>query len=127
MSWVAFRVRCNRKSLWNYERYGGAGITYDKKWDDFDLFLNDMGERPDGKTLDRIDPTKGYFKENCRWATPSEQQRNRKNCLKITYNGVTKTSAEWSLDLGLAKGTVWMRVVKLNWPIEKAVTTRKAG
>lgn len=77
-------------------------------------------------TLDRIDNTKGYFKENCRWATPAQQQANRKNCMHLTYNGVTKTSAEWARDLGLAKGAVWGRI-KLGWPVEKAVTFRKVG
>ena len=125
-TWRSFRNRCNRVKTWNYSKYGGAGITYDVAWNSFEQFLSDMGKRPDGMTLDRIDNTKGYFKENCRWATPAQQQANRKNCMHLTHNGITKTSAEWSRDLCLAKGTVWNRI-KRGWPVEKAVTFRKVG
>lgn len=110
----------------NYARYGGAGVTYDKLWDSYDQFLQDMGERPDGMTLDRIDSSKGYSKQNCRWATPAQQQANRKNCMHLTYQGVTQTAAEWSRQLGLAKGAVWNRI-KNGWPVELAVTAPKGG
>jgi hypothetical protein len=126
VSWRGFRNRCRLKNVWNYASYGGAGVMYDPSWDSFDKFLLDMGERPDGMTLDRIDGSKGYFKENCRWATVKEQQSNRKNCMHLTYNGVTQTAADWSRQLGLAKGAVWNRI-KLGWSVEKAVTTRKVG
>jgi len=126
-SWRSLRNRCNNKHTWNYHRYGGSGVTYNNRWDSYDLFLEDMGERPDGKTLDRIDNTKGYSKENCRWATPSEQQSNRKCNLWIEYNGELKTAKQWALDLGLAPGAVWNRIKLLGWDIEKAVTTKKAG
>jgi len=125
ISWKGLRNRCRLKNVWNYEFYGGAGITYDPAWDSFDKFLLDMGERPDGMTLDRIDNKKGYFKENCRWATHKEQQSNRKNCMHITYNGITQTAADWSRQLGLAKGAVWMRITKHGWSIEDAVTLPK--
>ena len=125
-SWRSFRNRCNRAKTWNYSRYGGSGVTYDPNWDSYETFVKDMGERPDGMTLDRIDNTKGYYKDNCRWATPAQQQANRSNCMHLTYNGITQTSAEWSRQLGLAKGAVWNRI-KLGWSIERAVTTRKAG
>jgi len=117
--------RCRLKNLWNYEFYGGAGITYDPSWDSFDKFLLDMGERPDGMTLDRIDGTQGYFKENCRWATYKQQQNNRKSCLHLTYNGVTQNASDWAAQMGLTKSAVWMRVTKYGWSIEKALTTPK--
>ena len=126
-SWRSLRNRCNNKHTWNYHRYGGSGVSYDSRWDSYDLFLEDMGERPDGKTLDRIDNTKGYFKENCRWSTASEQQSNRKCNLWIEYNGELKTAKQWAVDLGLAPGTVWNRIKLLGWDIERAVTTKKAG
>ena len=125
-TWRSFRSRCNRATTWNYAKYGGAGITYDAAWDDFKQFVLDMGVRPEGMTLDRIDNTKGYFKKNCRWATAKEQQSNRSNCMLLTHDGITQTSADWSRSLGLAKGAVWNRI-KLGWPIEKAVTTGKRG
>ena len=120
------RNRCRLKTVWNYASYGGAGLSYEPSWESYDNFLLDMGERPDGMTLDRIDNTKGYYKDNCRWATPAQQQANRSNCMMLTYKGVTQTSADWSRHLGLAKGAVWNRI-KLGWTVERAVTTRKAG
>ena len=86
-----------------------------------------MGCRPAGMTLDRIDSTKGYSKDNCKWSTPSEQQSNRKCNLYLTHNGVTKTAREWARDLGMAPGAVWNRIKLLGWSVEKAVTTRKVG
>ena len=120
------RNRCDYACSGNYSRYGAVGVTYVSDWKSYDKFLEDVGERPEGMTLDRIDSSKGYSKENCRWATPSQQQSNRKNCMHLTYNGITKTAAEWASDLNLTKGAVWNRI-KLGWPVEKAVTTRKVG
>ena len=66
--------RCTNPNHDHYERYKDMLCI---EWYDFDNFLKDMGERLDGTSLDRIDNTKGYFKENCRWATASQQIRNR--------------------------------------------------
>ena len=120
------RSRCDHPCSGNYSRYGAVGVTYTSDWKSYDKFLEDMGERPEGMTIDRIDHTKGYSKENCRWATPAQQQANRKNCMNLTHNGITKTAAEWAKSLGLAKGAVWNRI-KAGWPVDKAVTMRKAG
>lgn len=80
-SWRAMKTRCTTKTSSQYHRYGGAGISICSEWLTFENFLADMGERPPGTSIDRIDNTKGYFKENCRWATAKTQARNRK--LKI--------------------------------------------
>lgn len=77
-SWNGMKNRCNNPKSKAYKNYGGRGITYDKKWEDFREFYKDMGERPINTTLDRIDVDKGYYKENCRWATREEQQRNQR-------------------------------------------------
>lgn len=126
-SWKNMRDRCTYKSCGNYERYGARGISYDPRWNSYESFVEDMGERPEGMTLDRIDSNKNYCKENCRWATPAQQQANRRNCMHITYNGITQTAADWSRSLGLAKGAVWMRIVKYKWPVEKAITLPKGA
>lgn len=75
-SWKGMKARCDNSNRVNYEYYGSSGVTYPRSWKFYDNFLLDMGERPEGTTLDRIDNTKGYSKENCRWATPSQQTRN---------------------------------------------------
>lgn len=127
ISWRNMKARCLYKSMGNYERYGAKGITFDPKWQSYYAFLEDMGERPEGMTLDRIDSNKGYFKENCRWATPSQQQANRRNCMHLTYKGITQTSAEWSRSLGLTKAAVWQRIVKYGWTVEQALTLPKGA
>lgn len=77
-SWLAMISRCYKKSDIAYPRYGGRGILVCDKWRDFENFLSDMGERPNGKTLDRIDNNKNYVLENCRWASYKEQSQNKR-------------------------------------------------
>jgi len=78
ISWRAMKVRCTNKRRDGAKYYAGRDITYDPQWNDFAVFLADMGKRPDGMTLDRVDNDLGYCKENCRWATPFEQTHNRR-------------------------------------------------
>lgn len=82
-SWEAMTQRCRNPNHTAYRRYGGSGVEICADWADFMNFLADMGERPEGKSLDRIDNSKGYNKANCRWATRTEQARNHKGC-KLT-------------------------------------------
>lgn len=78
-TWRAMKARCLNPNNPAYKNYGGRGITIDPVWiTDFEAFYKDMGDRPEGKTLDRIDNDLGYYKDNCRWATPKEQILNQR-------------------------------------------------
>jgi hypothetical protein len=78
-SWDHMLQRCYNKNSINYEYYGGRGVTVCKRWiQSFDNFIEDMGQNPGGMTIDRLDPEKGYYKENCRWATTKEQTNNKR-------------------------------------------------
>lgn len=77
-SWSSMKKRCTMKKHISYKDYGGRGITFCERWKEFIPFLQDMGERPEGHTLDRIDVNGNYEPSNCRWATLSEQQKNKR-------------------------------------------------
>jgi len=77
-SWEAMKRRCLNKNTPAYAQYGGRGITICKKWLDFEGFLEDIGQRPEGMTLDRINNEEGYSPQNCRWASLETQARNKR-------------------------------------------------
>jgi len=79
ISWLRMRERCTDKNHAQYKDYGGRGIRVCERWqEDFSEFVKDMGRRPEGKTLDRIDNDRGYEPSNCRWATAEEQAQSRR-------------------------------------------------
>lgn len=92
-SWVNMKSRCKEKrpDSKSFKNYSSRGVTYCEEWEYFDNFLTDMGERPEGCTLDRIDNDKGYYKENCRWADKNTQSWNKRPVKGTTskYNGVS--------------------------------------
>lgn len=116
------KSRCNNPNYRNSQYWRGNGITYPIAWEKFTVFLKDMGERPDNTTLDRIDNTKPYSKENCRWATRQEQMNNVSNNHHLSYLGKTKTLTEWARITGIKQTTIRLRL-KRGWSIEKALTT----
>lgn len=127
-SWDTMIQRCTNRNNSNYFRYGGRGITVCERWLDFRNFLEDMGKRPVGMTLDRIDNNGDYSPENCRWATRKEQAANRNNSF-YTLKGVTKSWADWFKHFGIKRSTFDQRVYCYKWSIEKALMTpvRKRG
>lgn len=87
-SWKELRQRCNNPNNKDYKDYGGRGIRVCKRWDSFKNFFDDMGDRPDGMTIDRVDVNGDYEPYNCRWATSTEQARNKRNN-HVMENGKT--------------------------------------
>lgn len=89
--WEGMKRRCDNVNSDSYESYGGRGIKYDTRWSVFENFVGDMGEVPEGMSLDRVDNDGNYCKENCRWVSDTIQARNRgkrKNCKNGEYVGV---------------------------------------
>lgn len=91
-SWKEMRQRCSNPKGDQWKWYGGRGISYCHEWDQFQNFLADMGERPEGKTLDRINSDGNYSKENCRWATPKEQATTNRGVFKPGHNSRNKNT-----------------------------------
>jgi len=122
-SWDSMRQRCNNQNAPDYARYGGRGIKVCKRWQkSFQNFLADMGERPEGKTLDRIDNSKGYKPDNCRWSTPTEQQENRRNTPKVECNGKTVLLSSLSASSGIpVKILLWR--LQNKWNLNRALET----
>lgn len=106
ISWIGMIQRCSYPGHIHYNKYGGRGITVYEPWKVFENFLRDMGERPDNKSLDRIDTDKGYTPDNCRWSTKSEQMRNTRRAL--TFEG--KPLAQWAEESGVPYHTLKNRL-----------------
>lgn len=119
--WLGMRRRCYSEKANTYERYGGRGITICKRWNKFENFHADMGERPKGMTLDRWDNNKSYCKSNCRWASYQIQANNKRNNHLITFKGKVQTMAQWSREIGLSQSALKMRL-KRGWSVERALT-----
>lgn len=110
--WEAMKYRCTNPSCKAFKDYGGRGITVCQKWMKFDGFFDDMGLRPTGKTLDRIDNNAGYSKENCRWASMREQSRNRRSNKFITAFGITLLVSDWADGLGIQRSRFSVQMKK---------------
>lgn len=126
-TWASMVGRCTYPSHSRWEFYGGRGITVCQRWRDSLLaFLEDMGPRPPGGSIERIDNDGPYSPENCRWATQKEQSRNKRSTVRLTFNGKTQSAADWSDETGIPARLIVQRVHKLNWTAEKALTTPPA-
>ncbi len=124
-SWRSMIQRCYDKSVEHYKRYGAKDIKVCDRWiNSFSNFLDDMGERPFGKTLDRINSKGNYEKENCRWATIKQQTNNTNRNFNITFLGKTQTLMQWSEQIGINCSTLRKRIVDLKWSIEKSLTQK---
>jgi hypothetical protein len=121
-AWHQMKQRCSKPTHRDWKHYGGRGISVCQRWQDFTLFLVDMGERPNGMTLERIDVDGNYEPSNCRWATQKEQTRNTRRSQFVTYRGITKTISAWAEDLGQNPATLRHRLQSPLWTTEEAFT-----
>src|SRR5688572_28119058 len=126
--WDGMKQRCFNERHSKYRIYGARGITVCDAWrNSFETFIADMGPRPDGYSLERIDNNGNYEPGNCKWATPLEQAHNRRSCVapqhnKIEWNGQRLTFA----DAGRLVGLPWAMIskrIKRGWSVEAALTT----
>lgn len=116
-SWRGMKKRCYVITHEAYHNYGGRGIKVCERWkDSFENFYKDMGDRPEGKSLDRIDNSGDYISENCKWSTPKEQARNRRNntMVETGYGFVTLTEFAKDNNIKLSTLSERMRRHKLT-------------
>lgn len=131
LKWYSMRQRCNNKYSSTYYKYGARGVKVIPRWETFENFRDDMyesyllhskeyGEKE--TTLDRID-LGNYEKNNCRWATNSEQAKNKRYNSFVEYKGKKMTCSDWAKETGIMENTIWQRLHTLKWSVEKALTT----
>lgn len=118
VSWTAMISRCENPHRSHFSAYGGRGIRVCQRWrQSFESFLQDMGPRPRGTTLDRINVDGNYEPTNCRWATVREQANNVRDNVRLTIDGRTQTAAEWAREYGVSPYTVYSRVKRGLSPV----------
>jgi hypothetical protein len=120
--WASMIQRCLNPKSQAYKWYGGRGIAVCERWRTFTNFVADMGSRPAGLTIDRIDTNGNYEPGNCRWATPKQQANNQRTNRLIAIGGEVRTLAEWADAAGLNHSTLHRRL-RAGWSGERAITT----
>ncbi len=120
--------RCYLQTSTAYKNYGGRGITVCKRWHDFENFYADMGDKPKGMTLERMDNDGPYTPDNVRWASYKDQANNRRSNVVLEFEGKKQTMQQWSDEMGLKIQTVWARLNR-GWSVDRALTeeVRHAG
>ncbi len=118
--WVGMKGRCLNSNNTSFGRYSVLGIC--ARWLVFENFLADMGHPPDGTSIDRIDGNRGYQPGNCRWATNAQQARNKRSNINVTWQGETMCLSDWSSRLGVNVPTLYQRIVRSGWTLDRAFT-----
>jgi hypothetical protein len=119
--WTDMKTRCTNSNTKGFKNYGGRGIVVCERWTKFENFLEDMGDPPENMTLERIDNEKGYSPENCKWATATEQANNKRNNIKIEFNGKTKSLRQWADEIGIPKSAISQRLLR-GWSVRHVLT-----
>jgi len=124
LCWYSMRQRCNNMHHQAYSEYGGRGITVCERWQNcFENFLEDMGKRPSPRhSIDRVDNDGNYEPGNCRWATVTEQGRNKRNNVLLTCQGETMCLSEWAERVGITPEGLSARLAR-GWSVEEILTT----
>jgi len=120
--WANMKNRCLNPKAVRYADYGGRGITVCERWLSFKNFAEDLGERPEGMTLDRVNNNKGYMLSNVKWSTKAQQNSNSRRCVMVTFNGKTQPINSWCREIGLSYVTYKFRR-RRGWSVVKAATT----
>src|ERR1017187_9182240 len=120
VSWSAMLTRCFNSDSNSYPDYGGRGISVCDRWtNSFKTFLKDMGKRPDGCSLERIDNNGDYCPENCRWATKKDQSRNQRTSIMVTHDDKTQCITAWAEELGADDAAIRRRIGR-GWSLQDA-------
>lgn len=123
--WAGMHQRCTNPAIRQYYLYGGRGIRVCERWNSFEAFAEDVGDRPSKKhSLDRYPNKDGNYEPgNVRWATPKQQGNNTRFNHLITFQGRTQTLTEWSREIGISVFTLSQRIVQYKWSVERALTS----
>lgn len=121
LSWRALRRRCRKVDDSHYPDYGGRGITVCERWSRYENFLEDMGHRTPGMTIDRVDNNGNYCKENCKWSTATEQSRNKRTNVMLSDGTRTMLAADWARELNTSQTTLYDRI-RRGWSEFDTVT-----
>jgi hypothetical protein len=120
--WRGMLRRCYGSSRADFKNYGAVGVSVCERWRlSFKNFLADMGTRPSGLTIDRIDPKGNYEPSNCRWVSWTDQANNRTNNVNLTHNGETMSVSSWANRLGVPVGALHQRL-RSGWTVERTIT-----
>lgn len=120
-AWLGAKARCKNVNGADFPNYGGRGIKVCERWNNFVNFLADMGEKPKGMMLERINNDGPYCPENCKWATRTEQNNNTRKNVFLTHEGRTQTLAQWAKELGLNDKLLYERISR-KWSFQKALS-----
>ncbi len=111
ISWQSMLTRCGNPNARSFSKYGALGIRVCERWaTSFEAFLLDMGERPAGTSIDRIDPRGGYEPGNCRWATMLEQGTNKRRHVLVEHEGRTQTVSQWAREFSVSPYGIYPRI-----------------
>ena len=119
-TWNSMLTRCYSEKCHAYPSYGGRGILVAPKWHRFPGFFADMGLRPPGFTLERKNNELGYSKNNCVWATRTEQANNTRSCKQLSFRGEVMNVTQWAEKLGIPRQRIYSRL-RLGWSAEHAL------